>query len=130
MVAPVLRAALAGALLATAGCATGSPQRTGSPFSDDLRERNEVRIHVQNHNFSDATLWTLVRDGQRKRLGVVTGKSDEVFTFPWRFSEPLRIEFDMVAGPRCTTENIQVDPGDTLELQISSDFRMMSSWCR
>lgn len=131
MVLPALRTALAGALLATAACASGGgPQRAGSPFSDDLRERKEVRIHVQNRNFSDATVWTLVRSGHRDRLGVVTGKTDAVFTVPWNFTEPMRIEFDLVAGPRCTTENLQVDPGDTLEMQIAVDIAMMRDWCR
>ncbi len=124
------RLALAGALLAMTACASGGPRRSGSPFSDDLAEREEVRISIQNRNFSDVTLWTLVRDGRRQRLGTVTGKSEAVFTVPWRFSEPMRIEFDFVAGPRCTTENIDVDPGDTLELQISTDLAMMRDWCR
>ena len=131
MAVPIPRAALAGALLAAAACASGGgPQRAGSPFSDDPRERNEVRIHIQNNNFSDATVWTLVRDGRRNRLGTVTGKSEADFTVPWRFSEPMRIEFDLVAGPRCTTQNLMVDPGDSLEMQIAVDKRMMSDWCR
>jgi hypothetical protein len=131
MIAPALRVALAGALLATAGCASGGgPRRSGSPFSDDPRERKEVSIHIENHNFSDATVWTLVRDGRRQRLGMVTGKSVADFTVPWTFSEPLRIQFDLVAGPRCTTENLVVDPGDTLEMQIAVDLAMMSDWCR
>ncbi len=131
MVAPAPRVALVGALLAATACASGGgPQRSGSPFSSDLRERNEVRIHVLNHNFSDATVWTLVRDGRRSRLGIVTGKDEAAFTVPWRFSEPLRIQFDLVAGPRCTTENIMVDPGDELEMQIAVDLAMMSDWCR
>jgi len=126
----VKRIAVAAAALATAGCASGNPQSAGSPFSQDLAERREIKISVQNNNFSDATLWTLVRDGRRQRLGQVTGKSEAVFTVPWNFSEPMRIEFDLVAGPRCTTENLDVDPGDTLEMIIAVDFGMMSSWCR
>lgn len=131
MVAPALRVALAGTLLTIIACASGGgPQKARSPFSDDLRERKEVRIHIQNHNFSDATVWTLVRDGRRSRLGMITGKTEQVFTVPWTFSEPMRIEFDLVAGPRCTTENIMVDPGDELEMQISVDLAMMRDWCR
>ena len=131
MVAPALRVALAGALLAITGCASGGgPQEARSPFSDDLRERKEVRIHIQNHNFSDATVWVLTRGAQRKRLGVVTGKSDADFTVPWDFSQPMTMEFDLVAGPRCTTRPLEVDPGDVLELQIAVDFAQMSDWCR
>jgi hypothetical protein len=124
------RLALSAALLAFVGCASGGPKIAGSPFSDDLAERQEVRISIQNSNFSDVTLWTLVRDGRRQRLGTVTGKTEAVFTLPWRFSEPMRIQLDFVAGPRCTTENIDVDPGDVLELLISTDLAMMRDWCR
>ena len=117
----VLTAALAGLLLLSA-CATGKTKaREGNPFSQDLAERNEVQITVMNFNFSDATVWALVRDGRRTRLGYVTGKSDAVFTMPWTFSEPLRLEFDLLADVRCVTEQIMVDPGDILELQISVD---------
>ncbi len=124
------RLTVIGAVVAASACASGPSQRTATPFSEDLRERQEVRISIQNRNFSDVTLWTLVRDGRRQRLGTVTGKSDAVFTLPWRFSEPMRLEFDLLAGPRCVTDNLDVDPGDTLELQIATDLAMMNSWCR
>lgn len=112
-------AALAG-LLIIAGCAHGRTS-DGNLFSQDMAERNEVQIQVMNFNFSDATVWLLVRDARRMRLGYVTGKSDAVFTVPWTFSEPVRLEFDLVADVRCITEEIMVDPGDILELQISID---------
>ena len=82
----------------------------------------EIRIHILNLNFQDATVWAMVRDGHRERLGTVSGKREAWFTMPWRFSQPLRLEFDLVAGPRCRTENITVDPGDVLDLQIAADF--------
>lgn len=114
---------VAGALLALSACASGGsqPERAANPFSSALSERNEVQIKVMNFNFSDATVWVLVRDGKRTRLGIVTGKTDAVFTIPWRFSEPMRMEFDLLADVRCVTEQITVDPGDILELQISVD---------
>lgn len=123
------RFALAGVLVTAAACASASSD-PGNPYSRDLDERREIRIEIQNHNFSDATVWALVRDGQRQRLGVVTGKTDSVFTIPWRFSELLRLEFDMVAGPRCTTENLSVDPGDSIEMQIGIEMAQMADWCR
>ena len=126
----VKRTALAGAALALVACASGNPRSAGSPFSQDPAERQEIKISVQNNNFSDATLWALVRDGRRQRLGQVTGKTEAVFTVPWSFSEPMRIEFDLVAGPRCTTESLDVDPGDTIEMIIAVDFSTMRTWCR
>ncbi|HSG07799.1 MAG TPA: hypothetical protein VLA36_05565 [Longimicrobiales bacterium] len=116
----VITTALGGLLLA-AGCATATAQKDSNPFSQDLADRNEVRIQVMNFNFSDATVWALVRDGRRTRLGYVTGKTEAVFTMPWTMPEPLRLEFDLLAGVRCITEQIVVDPGDILELQISVD---------
>jgi len=86
-------------------------------------------IHVRNFNFNDATVWTIVRDGPRHRLGTVTGKSDASFTLRWDFSVPLRLEFDLLASVKCVTEELAVDPGDTLELQISVD-PSQDPWCR
>ena len=117
---PVRLAALL-AVLSLAACAASGPRTAATPFSDDLAERKEVQIKIINANFADATVWALIRDGRRQRLGFVTGKTDAVFTLPWSFSEPMRIEFDLVADVRCLTEQIMVDPGDLLELQISVD---------
>ncbi len=114
------RAFLAAIVLGLAACASGSSS-SGDPFSQDPAERGEIEIKVINMNFSDATVWALVNEGRRQRLGIVTGKREEIFTLPWTFSERLRIEFDLVAGPRCYTESLVVDPGDLLELQIASN---------
>lgn len=115
-------AASLGVLLLAAACASPGPARPATnPFSEELAERSEVRIHVRNFNFADATVWAIAQEGRRQRLGIVTGKTDSVFTMTWTFSEPLRMEFDLLAGPRCLTEALTVDPGDILELQISLD---------
>lgn len=117
---PALAAAALTGLMLLGACATGTT-REGNPFSQDLAERNEVRVEVKNFNFADATVWMLVRDGRRTRLGYVTGKTDAVFIVPWTMPEPLRLEFDLLADVRCVTDQIMVDPGDVLELQISVD---------
>jgi len=115
-----VRAFLVATLLGLTACASGS-SGAGNPFGEDLSEREEIEIKVVNLNFSDASVWALIGGSRRQRLGTVTGKSEEFFTLSWTFSEPLRIEFDLVAGPRCTTESLVVDPGDLLELQIASN---------
>jgi hypothetical protein len=114
------RTLLMAMLLSLTACASGS-SGSGDPFGEDRAERGEIEIKVVNLNFSDATVWALIGGGGRQRLGVVTGKGEEIFTLPWTFSEPLRSEFDLLAGPRCTTESLVVDPGDLLELQIASN---------
>lgn len=116
--------ALAVALLAT-GCGGGSMATSsgGGPFAAASDGPRTISIHVQNLNFNDATLWAVSNSG-RQRLGVVGGKGDAVYRIPWTFPQRLQIEIDLLAGSRCTTEPLQVDPGDSLELQIQLDLSM------
>jgi hypothetical protein len=97
------------------------------PFAD--AGRNEFRLYVQNDNFYDARISAIASGGSRRQIGYVGGKTDGVFTVPWTFSNDLRVEIDLQAGPTCTTEVIQVDPGDELRLQILSAITD-SSFCR
>ena len=117
--------ALFGAVLLLTSCSTVPGQ--GSPFSGG-GVREEIRIEVRNLNFSDATLWA-IGGGMRRRLGVVPGKDDAAFTVPWRFSQVLAIEIDLLAGVRCTTQEMIANPGDTIELQIDVELRR-SGYCR
>lgn len=111
-----------GVLLLTSACASSGPSKgSANPFRDDLVARGEVEIRIRNFNFADATVWAIAQEGRRERLGIVTGKTDAVFTLPWTFSEAMRMEFDLLAGVRCVTESMTVDPGDIVELQISVD---------
>jgi len=114
----------AGAALAVAAllaaCATGGGGPGQNPFSQDLAERGEIEIRIINLNFNDATVWALIQDGRRQRLGIVAGKREDNFVLPWTMSEDLRLEYDFLAGSRCYTERMRVDPGDRLELQIPS----------
>ena len=112
------------ALLAT-GCGGGSmaTQSGGGPFAAAADGPRTVSIHVQNLNFNDATLWAVSPSG-RQRLGVVGGKGDAVYRIPWTIPQTLQIEINVLAGSRCTTQPLQVDPGDTLELQIQLDLSM------
>lgn len=108
------------ALLVIAACATpGQVTEYGTPFSDATLDEDRIRIHVQNDNFSDARLYAVGR-GVRHSLGVVTGKQLAVVDIPWTYGEPLRIEIDLLAGPKCTTRVINADAGDELELRIES----------
>ena len=91
-----------------------------NPFSQDRADRGEIEIRIINLNFSDATVWALIQDGRRRRLGIVSGKREETFVVPWTISETLRLEYDLLAGDRCFTERMLVDPGDMLELQIAA----------
>lgn len=124
--------ALVGALvlMGTAACASGQGQPgSGNPFAEAQGQSQEIQIRVVNFNFNDATVWTVVRDVRRERLGMVTGKSDATFTVPWTLSDALRLEFDLIGGVRCITDPLSVDPGEIIELQISVD-PSQDPWCR
>ncbi len=108
------------------GCGSAPPPSRPQPFSGDSGRATSVRLIVQNRNFSDARLYAL-RRGKRTSLGVVGGLQDAEFTLDWVLPEPLQIEIDMLAGPRCATEEMQVDPGDILELQIDAVFSRSSA---
>ena len=108
------------ALLAAfiSGCASGTGGE--SPFSREGETR--VRLNVTNLNWADARLYAH-RSSQRIPLGSVPGKGEKSFTLDWPMSYPLRIEFDLLAGGRCTTRELSVDPGDVIDLQIPSYIR-------
>jgi hypothetical protein len=107
------------ALAATACGAGGDFPDRRDPFPASLP--TTVRIIVQNRNFQDARLYTY-RRGTRSLLGTVPGKADREFVINWDFPDPMSVEIDMLAGPRCITEELMVDPGDILELQIAPRF--------
>jgi len=100
-----------------AGCASASGGE--SPFTE--REM-QIRLHVLNLNWADARLYAH-RSSQRVPLGTVAGKGEETFTLDWPMSFPLRVEFDLLAGGRCITRELSVDPGDMIDLQIPSAIR-------
>ena len=104
--------------LATTGCGTF----LDSKLFGETGPREQIRIEVTNFNFNDATLHAL-HGGDRHRLGTAPGKGFMVFTMEWRRSEPLQIEIDILAGDRCLTRALTVDPGDEISLQIQEDPR-------
>jgi len=123
----VALAIIAVSLSSTACASTGSPAES-DPFDSAGSEARSVRLMVQNMNFSDVRLFA-IRRGSRTSLGVVSGKRDAEFTLDWPLPEPLQIEIRLLAGPNCLTREMEVDPGDVLELQISSVFSQTSA-CR
>ncbi len=110
------------ALVVITACATpGRVVERQEPFTREPVGEESIRVHIQNNNFMDARLYA-VGLGSRHYLGVVGGKQQVALEVPWDFSQPLRIEIDMLAGPKCTTRTLEVDPGDILDLRIESVF--------
>lgn len=98
---------------ATAGCASGPQPESGPP----------VVIEIQNNNFQDATVF-IVREGERRRLGVVVGKTDETFGIPWRPNFLMRLEVRFLGGGSCATRDIQMEPGQRFVLALQPDLRV------
>lgn len=87
-----------------------------NPFEGSAGD-DEVRITIQNQNFSDATIWAEWGGGSRTRLGTVTGSTTRTFSTRYR-SEVIRFEVDFLGGRRYTTQSYPVNPGDHLDLRI------------
>jgi hypothetical protein len=115
---PVLLIPLA---LLTASCASG--RSSDNPFQGGGGS-DPIRLHVTNLLFNDATLYARL-SGSRERLGILTGKDEETYTIPWEPASDLRVEIDLIAGRRCTTRPIPINPGDQVQLVI--DRRLLSS---
>jgi len=98
------------------GCGLrGGP--AGDPFRD--QERNGmITLEIRNDNFNDARIHALW-NGERHRLGTVTGISERSFDIDFRMGD-LRVHVDFLAAGEFTTERILASPGDTVRLVIPS----------
>lgn len=122
----LLFAAAAGSL----GCASsGGGPRGGNPFAGGgTGDDQQIRIRVDNREFNDATIYVIAPSG-RKRLGIVTGKTERTFSVRWAVPQPLRVRIDLQAGPTCSTREVQADPGDSLDLIVDPGLSRFIS-CR
>jgi hypothetical protein len=100
-----------------AGCSTFLPLE--DPFAGGKGD-HEVRVHVTNLAFSDVTIYGIA-NGSRHRLGRVTGKREVMLKMPLTFPAQFFLEIDFLAGPKCLTETLTVDPGDDLELIVQNE---------
>jgi hypothetical protein len=108
------------AALALSACAIlgGKRDITEEPAPEPI-----LTLHVENQNFYDATIYAMARSGERQRLGVVTGNGQAIFTFRWLQSE-VRVLIRLLAGGSTATDEILVNPGDSLNLIISPDLHL------
>ncbi|MGB1656695.1 MAG: hypothetical protein ACPHQP_03005 [Longimicrobiales bacterium] len=115
--------------MALAACASPGVGTSGDPYGFSSTDRPpRIRLVIRNMNFNDVRLFALTPSG-RTSIGHVGGKQDAEFVLDWPISAYMSIEIDMVAGPKCTTQEMQVDPGDILELQVAVVFDQTSG-CR
>jgi hypothetical protein len=109
-VRPVRVVPLAAVVLA--GCASAPRSALDEPLIDP----SAVTVEVQNHNFNDATVYA-VGAGVRMRVGRVTGKSDETFTFRWH-QEMIRMAADFTGGGEVLSGQHTVVPGASQDLVL------------
>ncbi len=107
-------------VLGVASCA--SPGSADNPFVGATSARR-IHVKVRNDNFYDATIWAVVNGARQRKLGTVPGKHETDFTMMWTVSRTLQFDIDLLTGNMaCRTQPMVVDPGDDLDLQITSDF--------
>lgn len=115
----VIRLILAFAALVSSipGCGSFS-SRNPSPA------RSEVSVEVENHNWSDITVY-LMAGGLPQRLGMVTSLRTVILAFPSQrlnTSGGVRLRALPVAGASYTTETILVLPGQTISWTLENDL--------
>lgn len=110
------RTAVVAAVLAggSVGCASSNDP---GPFQGDPT----INIEVVNRNYMDATLFAQWLGG-RRRLGIVTGARTAVYELEWEQPQELQLEIDMLAGDKCLTPPIMVNPGDIITVEIDMEL--------
>lgn len=110
--------------LALALAASACAVRTEAPTPFVERGETNILITVDNQDFRDATLY-VNWNGTKQRVGMVTGKTTETFTTPWRDFQ-VRLEVDFVVGGDGygvpVTDPIAVSAGEHI------DYIIMPGW--
>jgi hypothetical protein len=124
---PVCRlAALCGALMcATHACGTSLSRSSSSAASPPL---TEVSVEIENHNWSDITIY-LMTGGLPQRLGMVTALGNASFAFPSQqlsTGANVRLRALPVAGQAHTSDAILVQPGQAIIWTLENDLDISS----
>ncbi|MGH7509562.1 MAG: hypothetical protein ACREMZ_08835 [Gemmatimonadales bacterium] len=112
---------LAACWLAAAGCGLLPSSRSGS---SEARAGTEVSVEVENHNWSDITVY-LMAGGLPQRLGMVTALGSARLGFPLQWlntGSGVRLRALPVAGQAFTTETILVQPGQSIFWTLENDL--------
>jgi len=113
--------------LALAGCAGHSPSPSPEPWSPEAA----ITVSTEN-NRSDDVVVSLVRDGQRERLGLVTAQSRTSFLLPYgRVANSGRLALLVSPIGRArgyVTENLVLRPGSEVGLTVAPVIRQSTVW--
>lgn len=117
------RTALIVSLSALTAC-TASRSSGPNPFagegSSGSSVEEEISVEVQNLAFNDITVWA-VRQGQRIRVGRVTGKTDETFRIDWNLALPIHFVIDTTGGRSCRTAQVAVEQNARVWVAVPSN---------
>jgi hypothetical protein len=123
-----LLATLAVALL-TAGCGGGSGTSAPPPgFDGDPSQAFTLTVRNEQLDAATVSLWIV---GTRRPLGQVQGNGRRTFQVPLERSENISLEFDLLGGPRCRTQETGIRPGENLDITIPVNLNnMVRATCR
>lgn len=107
-------------MLAALVAACGSSEETAD--DDASRDVPDSYVRIENRSQYIMTIYVFRRDGSRTRLGEVPAYQTETLQLPTRLvPHPVTLRFmaDPLAGRgQPVSENLPVDPGDTVRLTI------------
>jgi len=118
--------AAAVAALATVVALSGCAGRRQGESESAVAATEPLHIAVANRYALDVVVYAII-NGQRRRLGVVTAATSGSFRLPrssFAGGAPLRLLADPVGrSDGITSENIVVQPGQSVEWMLESDLR-------
>ncbi len=89
----------------------------------------EIALNVTNHNYLDVVVYVF-HDGQRTRVGTVTGSSSTVFFLPTRLlgqGREIRLIGDAIGSDAyAVTDVLIVQRGQYIEWTLETDLRRSS----
>ena len=109
--------------ISLASCGLLSSRHQGTSDLNSV-DRRRVGVEVQNHNWSDITVY-LMSGGLPQRLGMVTALGSATFDFSshrLNSSAGVRLRALPVAGRAFTTETILVLPGQVITWTLENDL--------
>ena len=125
---PAIRVGTALAALLFVAPACFWHRKTAREAALDVPEA-EIALRVTNHNFLDVTVYAL-HNGQRTRVGTVTGSSSQVFYLPARLlglGREIQLFGDPIGSTDfAVTETLIIQPGQYIEWTLETDLRRSS----
>ena len=116
-----LTVAIGGSMLA---CAMGQPP-SGSESTPGMMwaGSQEVAVHIENENLTDATVYSVRNQDivTKTKVGYIPGFTQRDLTFPWIDGELVFI-IDFLGWGSVPTLPMAVAPGDSLQLVITPEL--------